>query len=68
VLARFQHELVTRAMALAFDDTFRVMVVAAVVGAVIGLALRRNHAAQAAAEPMAAAPLTEAVSSARMAG
>jgi len=68
VLARLQHELVTRAMALAFDDTFRVMVVAAVVGAVIGLALRRNHAAQAAAEPMAAAPLTEAVSSARMAG
>jgi len=60
---------VTRAMALSFDDTFRVMVVAAAVGAVIGLALRRNHAAQAAAEPApASAPLAEAVSSARIAG
>jgi len=69
VLARLQHDLVTRAMALSFDDTFRVMVVAAAVGAVIGLALRRNHAAQAAAEPAPApAPLAEAVSSARIAG
>ncbi len=67
VLARLQHDLVTRAMALSFDDTFRVMVVAAVVGAVIGLALRRNHAAQAAVEPEAA-PLVESVSSARIAG
>ena len=69
VLVRLQHELVTGSMALAFDDTFRVMVVAAIAGAVIGVALRRNHAAQAAIEP-APAPLVqpEAVSSARMAG
>jgi hypothetical protein len=64
VLARLQHDLVTRAMALAFDDTFRVMVVAAIVGAVIGLALRRNYAAQAAVETEEA----EIVPSARMAG
>ncbi len=48
VLVRLQHELVTGAMASSFDDTFRVIVVAAIVGAALGLVLRRNHAAQAA--------------------
>lgn len=48
VLARMQHDLVNAAMALGFDDTFHAMVVAAVVGAILGVALRRNHAAQAA--------------------
>ncbi len=51
-LARLQHEIVTKALALGFDDTFRVMVGAAIAGAVIGLTLRRNHAAQAVAEPV----------------
>ncbi len=69
VLARLQHELVTGAMALSFDDTFRVMVAAALVGAAIGLLLRRNYAAQAAVEPELASPtLEEAMPSARMAG
>jgi EmrB/QacA subfamily drug resistance transporter len=39
-LANLQHSL----MALGFDDTFRVMVVAAVLGAVMGLLLRRKPA------------------------
>ena len=46
--------LVTGAMALAFDDTFHVMVGAAIIGAVLGLLLRRNLAAQAALDPSAA--------------
>ncbi len=57
VLARLQHELVTRAMALSFDDTFGVMVVAALIGAALGLLLRRNHAAQAATEPQPASAM-----------
>jgi len=69
VLARLQHELVTGAMALSFDDTFRVMVAAALAGAAIGLLLRRNYAAQAAVEPELASPtLEQAMPSARMAG
>jgi len=48
VLVRLQHALVAKAMALGFDDTFHVMIVAAIVGAVLGLLLRRNFAAQAA--------------------
>ncbi len=52
-LARIQHALVTKAMALGFDDTFHVMIVAAVAGAVLGLLLRRNYAAQAAIQPEA---------------
>ena len=50
-LARLQHALVARAMALGFDDTFHVMIGAAIVGAALGLLLRRNHAAQAAVQP-----------------
>jgi len=69
VLVRLQHELVTGAMALSFDDTFRVMVVAALAGATIGLLLRRNRAAQAATALEPASPtLEEAMPSARMAG
>jgi len=52
-LARPRHALVTRAMALGFDDTFHVMIVAAIAGAVLGILLRRNHAAQAAVQPEA---------------
>ena len=43
--------LVARAMALGFDDTFHVMIGAALVGAVLGLLLRRNYAAQAPVQP-----------------
>jgi len=70
VLARLQHELVTGAMALSFDDTFRVMVVAAIIGAALGLLLRRNHAAQAATapEPSSATVAAEVVPGVRMAG
>ena len=57
MLARLQHELVTGAMALSFDDTFGVMVIAAVIGAALGLLLRRNHAAQAATEPQPASTM-----------
>ena len=60
VLARLQHGLVSGAMTLAFDDTFRVMVAAAIAGAVLGLALRRNRAAQA---PLASAVTEEPVPS-----
>jgi len=51
VPARLQHALVARAMALSFDDTFHVMIVAAISGAVLGLLLRRNYAAQVAVQP-----------------
>jgi len=63
------HVATAGAMALSFDDTFRVMVAAALVGAAIGLLLRRNYAAQAAVGPERASPtLEEAMPSARMAG
>jgi len=52
MLARLQHELVSKALALGFDDTFRVMVGAAIAGAVIGVALRRDRAARAVAAPV----------------
>jgi MFS family permease len=39
-------EALARAAALSFDETFRVMVVAAIVGAALGLLLRRSHATQ----------------------
>jgi len=51
VLAHLQQVMVTRSMALSFDDTFHVITVAAIVGAALGLLLRRNHAAQAAIVP-----------------
>jgi hypothetical protein len=44
------------AVATAFDDTFRVMIVAAVAGAVLGLALRRPRAVHVEAEDDAALP------------
>lgn len=44
---------ITKASAGGFDDTFKVMVVLAVIGAGMGVVLRRNHAAQA-AQPAAA--------------
>ncbi len=40
------HALLAHASSLAFDDTFRVMAVFALVGAVLGIMLRRNLAAQ----------------------
>ncbi len=58
-LARLQHEIVTKALAFGFDDTFRVMVGAAVAGAVIGVALRRDRAARAVAEPIGLTPVVE---------
>ncbi len=51
-LARLQHEFVSKALAFGFDDTFRAMVGAAIVGAIIGVALRRNRTAPAVAEPV----------------
>ncbi|GAC1429882.1 MAG: hypothetical protein NVSMB65_03400 [Chloroflexota bacterium] len=48
VLAQMQHALVAGALTLGFDDTFHLMVFVAVLGALLGLALRRNHEAQAA--------------------
>ena len=58
-LARLQHGLVSKALALGFDDTFRVMVGAAIAGAVIGVALRRNGAVRAVAEPVGSAAAVE---------
>jgi len=58
-LARLQHEIVTKALALGFDDTFRAMVGAAIVGAIIGVALRRNRTAQAVAEPVGLTTVVE---------
>ncbi len=49
--AGLPHALVARAMALGFDDTFHAMIGAALVGAVLGLLLRRNYAAQAPVQP-----------------
>jgi EmrB/QacA subfamily drug resistance transporter len=43
-------EALARAAALSFDETFRVMVVAAIVGAALGLLLRRSHATQVSTE------------------
>jgi EmrB/QacA subfamily drug resistance transporter len=42
---------IARASATSFDDTFKVMVVLAVIGAAMGVVLRRNHAAQSGDEP-----------------
>jgi hypothetical protein len=39
---------VLQATATGFDETFKVMVVMAIIGALMGLVLRRNRAAQAA--------------------
>jgi len=58
-LARLQHEIVTKALALGFDDTFRAMVGAAIAGAIIGVALRRNRTAQAVAAPVGLTPVVE---------
>jgi len=53
VAVRLAHELhaaLNGAVAAAFDDTFRVMIVAAVAGAALGLALRRPRTVPAAVE------------------
>jgi hypothetical protein len=64
VLARLAHELgaaMNAAFATAFDDTFRVMIVTAVAGAALGLALRRPRAMPADVEDDVAAETGEAM-------
>jgi EmrB/QacA subfamily drug resistance transporter len=49
LMAQVTHQItaaVPAAMAHGFDDTYRVMIVGAIIGAVMGLTLRRNLAAQ----------------------
>jgi hypothetical protein len=58
VVVRLAHEFhaaLSSAFVAAFDDTFRVLIMAAVAGALLGLALRRPQAMpRAAADPVAA--------------
>ena len=53
VVVHLQHQLlaaINSAFATAFDDTFRIMVVAAIIGAAMGLTLRRRRTVQNVAE------------------